>query len=116
MPGEEIDRVTVYLSIDLKESLTRVESVIDRELPGIRDNLSDKIGEKVKLVFRGVQGIQSNGIELSFAVFCKGNYYGWARRLLNRELLLMCERNGIQLAMPQIVINERADVHTDSDA
>jgi hypothetical protein len=26
----------------------------------------------------------------------------------------MCERNGIQLAMPQIVINEPADIQKDS--
>jgi hypothetical protein len=41
-------------------------------------------------------------------------YYGRAKRMLNRELLLMCERNEIQLAMPQIVINEAGDVHKDS--
>ena len=36
-------------------------------------------------------------------------HYGWAKRLMSRELLLMCERNGIRLAMPQIVINESVD-------
>ena len=107
MPGDEVDRVVVYLLIDLKESLTRVESVIDQELPKIRDNLCETTGDEVKIKYRGVQGIEENGIKLSFAVFCKGMYYGWSRRLLSRELLLMCERNGIRIAMPQIVINER---------
>ena len=107
MPGDQVDRVMVYLLIDLKESLTRVETVLDREIPQIRDKLCEIIGDEVKLKYRGVQGIEDNGIKLSFAVFCKGFYYGWARRLLSRELLLMCERNGIRIAMPQIVINER---------
>ena len=31
-----------------------------------------------------------------------GMYYGWTGRLLNRQLLLMCERNGIRIAMPQV--------------
>ena len=29
--------------------------------------------------------------------------------MMNRELLLMCERNGIRLGMPQIVVNEPAE-------
>ncbi len=115
MPGDETDRVVVKFSIDLKESLTRTESIIEQELPGIRERLGEMLGEPVKLKFRGVQDIEENGIELSFAVFCRGIYYGWIRRVLNRELLLMCERNGIRLAMPQIVINERADAGRDSD-
>jgi hypothetical protein len=73
----------------------------------IRDNLCETTGDEVKIKYRGVQGIEENGIKLSFAVFCKGMYYGLSRRLLSRELLLMCERNGIRIAMPQIVINER---------
>ena len=43
---------------------------------------------------------------LSFAIFCKGMYYGWLRRALNRELKLMCERNGINLAAQQVVVHE----------
>ncbi len=107
MPAEGTDRVVVYLSIDLKESLTHVEDVIEQELPQIQDGLCELVGEEIKLKYRGVQGIEENGIKLSFAVFCKGKYYGWIRRLLSHDLLLMCERNEIRLAMPQIVVNER---------
>ena len=114
MPAEDIDRVTVDLTIDLKEPLTKVESIIEQELPAIRDIISEKTGDNIKLKYRGVQSIGENGKKLSFAIYCQGMYYGWTKRLLNRELLLMCERNGIQLAMPQIVINEPADVHKDS--
>ena len=114
MPAEDIDRVTVDLTIDLKEPLTKVESIIEQELPAIRDIISEKTGGNIKLKYRGVQGIGENGKKLSFAIYCQGMYYGWTKRLLNRELLLMCERNGIQLAMPQIVINEPADIRKDS--
>ena len=114
MPAEDIDRVTVDLTIDLKEPLTRIEGIIEKELPGIRDTLCKETGDNIKLKYRGVQGIGENGKKLSFAIYCQGMYYGWTKRLLNRELLLMCERNGIQLAMPQIVINEPADIQKDS--
>ena len=114
MPAEDKDRVTVDLCIDLREPLTRIESIIEKELPGIRDTLCKETGDNIKLKYRGVRDIEPNGKKLGFAIYCKGMYYGWSKRLLNKELLLMCERNGIQLAMPQIVINEPADIQKDS--
>lgn len=116
MPAFDIDRAVVSISIDYNESLTRVESVIERELPAISDTLRKKAGEDLKLKYRGVQSLEDSGIKLSFAIYCKGMYFGWARRMLNRELLLMCERNEILLALPQIVINERADLQKNSDS
>jgi len=114
MLGEETSRITVDLCIDLKEPLTRIEGIIEKELPGIRNTLCAKIGENAKLKYRGVQSIGDSGKKLSFAIYCQGMYFGRAKRMLNRELLLMCERNGIQLAMPQIVVNEPGEVHQDS--
>ena len=111
MPSDDIGRVVVTLGIDLKESLTRVESIIEKDLPLIHRNLCEAIGEEIACPkYRGVQGIEDSGIRLSFAVSCKGKHFGWVRRLMSRELLLMCERNGIRLEMPQIVINESVDV------
>ncbi len=107
MPAEEENRVKVDLRIDLKESITRVESIIDQELALIHDNLSEIVQEDIGVKYLGVQDIEESAIRLSFAAYCQGMYYGWVRRLLNKELLLMCERNKITLAMPQIVINER---------
>ena len=115
MPAEEIDRVQVSLSIDLKESLSRVESVLEKELPGIRDRICEELRDNIRLRYRGVREIEQNGIKLGFAIYCPGMYFGRSRRLLNRELLLMCERHEIRLAMPQIVVNERVDADTDPD-
>ena len=110
MPSDAIGRVVVTLGIDLKESLTRVESIIEKDLPLIHRNLCEAIGEEIRCpTYRGVQSIEDNGIKLSFAVSCKGMHFGWMRRLMSRELLLMCERNGIRLEMPQIVVHESAD-------
>ena len=116
MPAEETDRVVVKLYIDLKESLSRVEGVIEKEIPAIRERLCERLRDDIRLNYRGVQEIEENGIELSFAVYCQGYNYGRSKRQLNRELLLMCERNEIRLAMPQIVINERVDADTVSDS
>ena len=111
MPAEETDRVIVYLFIDRNESITRVENIIYQEMPLIHENLSRILGREIKSPrYRGVQGIEDGGINLSFAVYCPGKYYVKAKRMMNRELLLMCERNGIRLGMPQIVVNEPAEL------
>jgi small-conductance mechanosensitive channel len=115
MLGDETSRITMDLCVDLKEPLIRVEGIIEQELPGIRAALCAKVGENAKLKYRGVQGILDSGKRLSFAIYCDGVYFGRAKRLLNRELLLMCERNEIQLAMPQVVVHEAGAVHPDSD-
>ena len=110
MPAEETDRVIVYLFIDRNESITRVENIIYQEMPLIHENLSRILGREIKSpCYLGVQGIEDGGINLSFAVYCPGMYYVKAKRMMNRELLLMCERNGIRLGMPQIVVNEPAE-------
>lgn len=107
MPAEDEARVVVKIGIDLKESITRVESIIDKELPLISERLSETVHENINVKYRGVQDVEENAIKLSFGAYGPGMYYGWVRRLLNRELLLMCERNEIRLAMPQVVINMR---------
>ena len=107
MPSEKQDRVITTLNIDLKESLERVEAVLNEELPKLHDKLCEMSKTEVGgPKYRGVQDITANAVVLSFAIFCKGMYYGWLRRALNRELKLMCERNGINLAAQQVVVHE----------
>ena len=107
MPSEKQDRVITTLNIDLKESLERVEDILNEELPKIHDKLCEMSNTEVGgPKYRGVQDITANAVVLSFAIFCKGMYYGWLRRALNRELKLMCERNGINMAAQQVVVHE----------
>ena len=98
MPSRQQDRAVTDLSIDLKESLERVESILQEELPVIHDNLCRLAGDDVSGPnYRGVKQITKNGVVLSFSIFCKGMYYAWLTRALNRELKLMCERHGINI-------------------
>ena len=107
MPAEVDDRVVTEICIDLHESLERVEMVLKTELPVIEKRMCQLTGAEIEgPKYRGVKEITANGVVLSFSVFCSGMYYGIASRMLNRELKLMCERNGINLAMQQVVVNE----------
>ncbi len=103
----ESRRVLSYISIDLKESLERVEKIIEKELPVMHDNLSKKGSSPINgPIYRGVDAITQDGTTLSFFLFCQSPDFMLFIREMNRELKLMCERNNINLAMHQVVVNE----------
>ena len=105
MPSEKTDRVVTYLNVDLSEPIERVESILEEELPLIHDKLCEISGSEVGgPKYCGVQKITECCVVLSFSIYCKGMYYGWLSRMLNRELKAMCERRGIRLGMNPMVI------------
>ena len=106
-PAAEEDRVTTSLDIDLKESLEKVEAILEKELPVIHDRISKKIDDEIRgPEYRGVNEITNNAVRLGFCIYGKGLYKAHLVRVLNGELKKMCERNGITIAMSQVVVNE----------
>jgi small conductance mechanosensitive channel len=103
MPSEKTDRVTTTLTVALSESIERIESILEEELPRIHDKLCEISGTDVGgPKYRGVSKITETSVVLSFSIYCKGMYYGWLQRQLNRELKAMCERRGIMIGMFQM--------------
>ena len=103
MPSEKTDRVTTTLTVALSESIERIESILEEELPRIHNKLCEISGTDVGgPKYRGVSKITETGVVLSFSIYCKGMYYGWLQRQLNRELKAMCERRGITIGMFQM--------------
>ena len=86
------------------DAIERVESILEEELPLIHDKLCEISGSEVGgPKYRGVQKITECCVVLSFSIYCKGMYYGWLSRMLNRGLKAMCERRGIRLGMNPMV-------------
>lgn len=89
----------VNLSIDFSESLERVEGILTQELPKIHETLCGLSSDPVSGPnYIGVTNISDYGVQLSFTVFCMGKDVYALTLALNRELKLMCERNGIVIA------------------
>ena len=110
MPSNRQNRVVCNIGIDLKESLERVEGILEKELPVIHENLCSKTGDSVQGPFyRGVKAIDGDCLTLSFYIMCKGAYYAMMQRSLNAEIKKMFDRNGINLAMHQVVVNQPKD-------
>lgn len=100
-------RIKVYVNVSLQESLERIEGIIREEMPAIQERIEAELGKKLDEVkYRGVSRITESGMSLSFAAYCNGRYYGKVERALNRELKLMCDRNNIRIALPQVVVHD----------
>ena len=110
----EVGRFKSFLTIDLKESLSRAEEIFNAEIPKIGETLGQMVGCPVKVRYRGVTEINQNGVVLSFVLYCKSMHY-FLTRVFNGELKKMCERNGINLAMHQVVVNEPNKYPGDTD-
>ncbi len=101
------DRVKVYLKFDYRESLSRFEDVFEKETPYLHEKLCEYAQEYINGPnYLGITEIGENGVTACFSFFCPGEKIYAVTRMFNRELLFMCERNNIPIAMPQVVINE----------
>ena len=114
-PPEQTNLLSSTLSVDINESLERIEEILERELPVIQDRLNETIVGDVKgPKYRKVDRLSETGMDLYFATFCRGRDYLNVSRALNRELKLMCERNNIAIAVPKIEVKE--GLHKDTDS
>jgi len=96
----------IYIGIDYGESISRVEKVFEKELPLIKDRVPNIIdGPK----YTNVDELGDNAVILRIIAQCKEKYRPQLERDLRRELLLIFERNNINVPYPQITINQQID-------
>ena len=104
-PVDQAALLPLSLTVDLRESLERVEEIIKEETPALHEKLCAASDEtSVGPQYLGVRNITDSGVELGFNVFCKGRYHYFVNLAMNRALKMMCERRGIAIAMPQVGI------------
>ena len=95
--------VIVNMEIGYNEDIERVEAIISRELPSIKDRCPKMVEAPI---YRGVEAFTNSGVQISFAVKC---YYQdrWdTNRDLRRELYRLFVKNDIYFTFQQIVINQ----------
>ncbi len=93
----------VDMCIDYGESLERVEAVLVKEFPQIKEKLSDIIEGPF---YKGVVELGDSGVYIRIIVICKEQDRIQTERNLRRELKLVFDRNNISIPYPQIVVNE----------
>ena len=97
-------RVGCTLKIDNREDIGRVREVIERELPGIEKRLRETGYITTDVWYSGVNAVDETGITLEFVVFCVSYRYMRVLRMLSEEVIGMCQRNGIRLAVSRSLL------------
>ncbi len=93
-----------YISIDYRESIPRVEKVINDNLAAIKARIPYEI--KGDIVYKGINSLGASGVELFFVATCKEDYVYDIQRAMNREFKILFDENNISIPFPQIVLNQ----------
>lgn len=91
------------LQIEYGESLVRVENVLEKEFPNIRERLS-AIEEGP--FYRGVVSLADNSVVIRIVAQCAEQNRAPLERDLRREMKLIFDRYDINIPYPQVVVHE----------
>ena len=91
------------LQIEYGESLVRVENVLEKEFPNIRERLSS-IEEGP--FYRGVVSLADNSVVIRIVAQCAEQNRAPLERDLRREMKLIFDRYDINIPYPQVVVHE----------
>ncbi len=90
------------VGIEYGESLERVESVLQKELPNIKEHLPAIVTGPF---YKGVSMLGDSSVNIRIVAQCLESDRMQLIRDLNREMKLLLDRNDISIPFPQIVIN-----------
>ncbi|MDO4484858.1 MAG: mechanosensitive ion channel family protein [Clostridia bacterium] len=89
--------------IEYGESLERVEAVLKRELPHIKEHLPAIVDGPF---YKGVAELGDSSVVVRIVAQCAEKDRIQLQRDLNREIKLIFDRNDVGIPFPQIVINQ----------
>ena len=91
------------IGMSYEESLEEVAEIFKRELPKIQKNIRGAVGTPY---YDGVTRLEDSAIILVFRVLVEPDKRKPAMRDYNRELILLFQRNNIEIPYPKMVIKE----------
>ncbi|SHJ45752.1 mechanosensitive ion channel family protein [Hespellia stercorisuis] len=100
------------VGIEYNESLERVESVLKRELPLMKERLPEIESGPF---YRGVVSLADSCVVIRILAQCQELKRVQLTRDMNREIKLIFDRNHINIPFPQVVVNQPALHGTASD-
>lgn len=97
------------VGIEYSESLERVESILAKEMPKMRDTIPGILSGPF---YKGVVSLGDSSVNIRIMVKCAEADRFQVERDLNREVKLMFDRHDIGIPFPQIVINKPLEKRT----
>jgi len=95
------------IGIDYNESLERVEAVLKKELPHIREHVPAIMEGPY---YKGVTSLGDSSVNIRILAECHEKDRIQVVRDMNREIKLCFDRNHISIPFPQIVVNQPAEI------
>lgn len=92
------------VSVSYQADLEKVEEAIEKMLPQIQAKYPEVFGEVPRYI--GVQELGESGVVLKFVATVEEKNVFSAPRLLNREIKVYFDKNGIEIPFNQIVVHE----------
>lgn len=91
------------VGIEYTESLERVETILQKELPRVKERLPEI---EAGPYYRGVISLGDSSVVIRILAQCQEVHRVPLTRDLNREIKLIFDRNNISIPFPQVVVNE----------
>ncbi len=103
---KEASFAEIDVGIEYGESIERVEAVLERELKNIKKRLPDIIDGPY---YQGVSALSDSSVVLKIIAMCKEADRIQLCRDLNREILLIFNKNDINIPFPQVTCSFLSD-------
>ncbi len=100
---KETSVASATISIEYGQDIEYVEAVLNRELPKLRNKNKDMLDGPQLL---GITALGDSGISMTVIAWCTEQNVRGMNRFLNRELLQIFYRNGINVPFPNITVSK----------
>lgn len=101
--SEELSYAVSELSIEYSADLEHVEEIIKNSLPDIKGKIPQIINGPR---FDGVDQLGDSAVVMRVIAHCEEKHRIDVRRMLNKELKLVLDKNNINIPFPQLVIHK----------
>lgn len=100
---KELSLAICVCSVEYGDSLERIEKVIEKSLPYIKERIPDIVEGPY---YKGVEELAASGVVIKLIALCKEEDKYQVQRDMNRELKLAFDRNNVNIPFPQVVLNQ----------
>ncbi len=100
---DQLSLAVCDIGIEYGESLERVEAILKKNLPAIKEAIPDI---KEGPFYKGVAQLGDSAVVIRFAANCDEGARYQVERDMNRQFKLLFDKNGINIPFPQIVLNQ----------
>ncbi|MGE4321174.1 MAG: mechanosensitive ion channel family protein [Acholeplasmataceae bacterium] len=102
--SEELSIAITKISVEYNADLEKIEDVIKAHLSDVKTKIPEIIEGPF---YDGVEDLADSAVVVRIIAKCKEKNKMMVRRLLNREMKIIFDKNGINIPFPQVVVHNQ---------